>query len=604
MRTSNALHAGWRRRAGELLAAVATLLAAPAAHAGCTLGKIAELPVTMTTLEPVVPAGVNGADALFVADSGAFFSMITPAAAAQLHLQLRAAPPNLRLSGVGGVADPSLTTVKRFKLAGAEIPDIDFLVAGGDTGAATVGLIGQNVLGMADVEYDLEHGAIRLMRAHGCGRTNLAYWAGAKPYSVVRLAWLQGPAKFTVVTVKVNGADVRALLDSGANLSSLSLDAARRAGIRTDGPGVEPAGVARGIGRRAVHTWIAPVQSFKIGDEEIKNTHLRISELDFRDADMLLGADFLLSHRVFVANSQNEMFFTYDGGPVFNLEKATYQDASGPPPVVGPQPGPSGQAPETPTDADGFARRAAVYASRREYAAAAADYDKAVALAPDRAELFHRRALVREAMGQPFLAMADLDADLKLQPHDVQAHMMRAELRLRGHDEEGVKTDLDAVAADAAQQADARLRAGELYAAVDAFGPAIDQYDLWIASHADDSRVGEARERRCWARAFANRDLDRAMDDCNAAIHLLSNAPSPHAGRAMVELRKGDAAHALGEFDLALKARPKVAWWLYGRGLAELRLGKEADGRADLAAATAASPRLADQAKALGLSPP
>jgi hypothetical protein len=50
-----------------------------AAVAACKIGKLAELPVTMTGLKPLVHAGINGTDALFLADSGAFFSLITPA---------------------------------------------------------------------------------------------------------------------------------------------------------------------------------------------------------------------------------------------------------------------------------------------------------------------------------------------------------------------------------------------------------------------------------------------------------------------------------------------------------------------------------------------
>ena len=39
---------------------------------------------------------------------------------------------------------------------------------------------------------------------------------------------------------------------------------------------------------------------------------------------MLLGYDFLRSHRVLVAHSQHRIYFTYSGGPVF---------ARAPPPV-------------------------------------------------------------------------------------------------------------------------------------------------------------------------------------------------------------------------------------------------------------------------------
>jgi hypothetical protein len=37
--------------------------------------------------------------------------------------------------------------------------------------------------------------------------------------------------------------------------------------------------------------------------------------------DMVLGADFFLTHRIYVANNQQKMYFTYNGGPVFDLSR-------------------------------------------------------------------------------------------------------------------------------------------------------------------------------------------------------------------------------------------------------------------------------------------
>ena len=34
---------------------------------------------------------------------------------------------------------------------------------------------------------------------------------------------------------------------------------------------------------------------------------------------MLAGADFFLSHRMFVSSTQHKLYFTYNGGPVFKL---------------------------------------------------------------------------------------------------------------------------------------------------------------------------------------------------------------------------------------------------------------------------------------------
>jgi len=68
-------------------------------------------------------------------------------------------------------------------------------------------------------------------------------------------------------------------------------------------------------------TWIAPISSFKIGGEEIHDTRLRIGDIG-PDADMLLGADFFLAHHIYVSNRQDKLYFTYNGGPVFNLSQS------------------------------------------------------------------------------------------------------------------------------------------------------------------------------------------------------------------------------------------------------------------------------------------
>src|SRR5271170_4370135 len=94
-----------------LIVAVAILclsVSAGGAFAACNLGKLVELPVTMMGLRPMITAQINGADAQFIADSGAFYSMITPASAAEFKLNTTAAPWGLRVTGLGGSADVSV----------------------------------------------------------------------------------------------------------------------------------------------------------------------------------------------------------------------------------------------------------------------------------------------------------------------------------------------------------------------------------------------------------------------------------------------------------------------------------------------------------------
>ena len=61
------------------------------------------------------------------------------------------------------------------------------MVVGNDLGSA-VGLLGQNVFRLADTEYDLANGAIRIMRPGSeCKSVGLAYWAAGAPYSQIDL---------------------------------------------------------------------------------------------------------------------------------------------------------------------------------------------------------------------------------------------------------------------------------------------------------------------------------------------------------------------------------------------------------------------------------
>ena len=316
--------------------------ASQSALASCRLAKIVELPVTMSGLQPMVAAQINGVDQMFIVDSGAFFSMISRPKAAELKLSLMPLQ-NMRLEGVGGEETPSETTVRAFTLVKVPLKDVEFIVAGGGLGDAA-GLLGQNVLGLADVEYDLGGGAVRLMLPKDCENASLAYW-NQDQYSVIPISKPDETNPHTAGQVLVNGVKIPVLFDTGAGMSMMSLHAAARLGITPNSPGVVPAGETFGIGRGTVRTWIAPIASLQIGDEQINNTKVRIGDMDLGEADMLLGADFFLSHRVLVANSQSKLYFTYNGGPVFNLSGATELktaagDAAKPSPVagVGPEP--------------------------------------------------------------------------------------------------------------------------------------------------------------------------------------------------------------------------------------------------------------------------
>jgi tetratricopeptide (TPR) repeat protein/predicted aspartyl protease len=612
--------------------------------AECKIGKIAELPVTMDGLRPMITAQINGVDAQFIADSGAFYSMLSPASAAEL--KLRMLPSHIEIRGITGSTGASIATVKEFTLAGVPIHNVEFIVGGSQPGRA-VGLIGQNVFRLADVEYDLAHGAIRLLKAIDCEKNTLAYWAtqSGQAYSVMEIAWATEAAPHTAGTALLNGVRIHVLFDTGSAFSTLSLRAAERAGMTPDGAGVVKAGLIGGLGARSVQTWIGPVASFKIGDEEVKQTKLRFGDVSLPGTDMLIGTDFFLSHRIYVATSQRKVYFTYNGGPVFNLAAgpstaqaratapgggAAQPEAAGAAAVlaggaaatVGGPAGPAASAEpaasqndappalpsEEPTDAAGFSRRGQAYAARRDFAHAIEDLTRACELAPMEAEYFYQRAEARLGNRQPALASADLDQSIALKPDYVPALVARAGLRLNRRDATGdaggdVLADLDKVNVTVAKEADVRLALGNLYARAGSLEQAIEQYDKWLDAHLQEIRTPEALASRCRARAMLGQNLDKALTDCNRAIKDRPQAVVYLDARGLTYLRLGQYDKALKDYDAVLASLPRHPWALYGRGLVALHDGKTAQGNADIAASKSIDPRVAQEAAKRGLTP-
>ena len=574
-----------------LAAAVLALLPAPAL-AKCGLTQLAELKVTMDGRVPMVDTALNGKATRLVLDSGAFYSIISPAAAAELGLRVVEAPDGFSIRTTAGERNMRLTTVKDFALAGATFHNVQFIVA--DLGIGASGVLGQNVLGLADVEYDLGHGVARLMRPDDCQNSPLAYWATGKPIAVLDLAPRTPEQRLTTANVLVNGTTIRAAFDTGAQTSVLSLGAAARSGVTPDSPGVVAAGFANGVGSRGTRTWVAPFASLKFGDgEEIRRIKLRIGQSDLAGADMLIGADFFLSHHIYVSNRQHRMYFTYDGGPIFDL---TAHQA--PPDAAAATPDDPGQ----PRDAEGYGRRGAAFVARQQYDRAIADFTRAMELAPGDARYPFQRAMARFAAKDRAPGIADIDKALALDPNAIDAHIVRGSLRAGDGDIAGAREDADAADRLATPASDRHLDLADLYTQLDAFDRVVAQYDLWLRAHPTDGRRVFALNGRCWARAQSGRDLDKALDDCNEAVRLHPEMAGILDSRGMVQLRLGNLDRAIADYDAALAKNPNIAWSLYGRGLAKQRKGLKDEGAADIAAAVKLDAKLPERAKKLGIT--
>lgn len=564
-----------RRAANAVVVALLALALPTIARAGCQVESL-ELPVKMVGSRAVATVGINGTPVPMTVDSGAFFSILTDAAAEELKLTLRR-DPRLRVEGLTGKVDVHTTIVDKLSLLRGDIDKVQFVVGGNDPGAGTMGLIGRNILSFTDAEYDLAHGVIRLLFPNNdCGKANMAYWAGSSPVTEIDLmsndhnelpeirAW-----------ARLNGIDVTAVFDTGAT-TVVSARAATRAGVAE--ADLKPAGSIHGAGAGRADSWTANFDKFELGGEVIRNNRLHVAEFHGWDADMLLGIDFFLSHRIYVSKKQSKMFFTYNGGPVFALDRSD-----------GASPSLEADAAQ-PATADAFARRGAASAARLDYESALADLDKSCELEPTVAAFFAQRGAIHAVMSHPAKAQEDFDKALQLDPTDAEARFDRAALRMAAKDRDGAKADLAILDEALPPRAQMRRPMASLYLELGEPVQSIAHLNQWLSAHPKEATRDSALNSRCWSRVMLGAELDQALDDCNNAVDSDPKNSAFLDSRGWVYLRMGRYDKALSDFDRSLEYQHESASSLYGRGLAKTRLGDAAQGSADLAAARKVKP--------------
>jgi predicted aspartyl protease len=327
-------------RAVNFRAAVAAWIAAALAStmvvdgvraAECRMLQVGELPVRLAQNKLIVDGEINGQKIGVALDTGTTRTFLLRSSAERLglrHDQVR----GLRMFGIGGETNVESALVNEFKIGQASRTGWRMLVEDEHPLRDIDLFLGDDFFNTIDIEFDLAYRSVRLFQTKDCEGVSLAYWARDSA-SQVEIEPVDPARPQIVLTVRIDGQPVHALLDSGAAISLLDKPAAMRLGVTTETSGVVRVGRSMGLGTKVVEYWVGPFKSFAIGDETIKDPLIVFGDV-FKNASytapgsyvrrriagtaaMLLGADFLISHRVLVAHSQRKMYFTYSGGTLF-----------------------------------------------------------------------------------------------------------------------------------------------------------------------------------------------------------------------------------------------------------------------------------------------
>jgi predicted aspartyl protease len=316
-----------------VVAGVSIACGVPAAAAAgkCQLVRVAQWPIRIDHDHLLIDGAINGQKIGVMLDTGTMRTMILRSAALRLNLP-RQTVAGARLFGAGGETDAESAFVEEIRIGDASRKAWNMAVAGEhDFGGIVDVVLGEDFFSRFDVEFDIPRGTVTLFQPKDCEARSLAYWAkdGGR---VVDIEPIDESRPQIVLTVNVNGHAVRALLDSGASTSVVNKNHAFDAGVTPQTPGVVAVADPSARGKRP-DLWVGPFATVAIGDELIRDTSLAFTDMYASPTytpiggylpknsnelkPMLLGVDFLRTHRVLVSHSQRRMYFTYAGGIVF-----------------------------------------------------------------------------------------------------------------------------------------------------------------------------------------------------------------------------------------------------------------------------------------------
>ncbi len=297
----------------RLLGVLATVFlaacGAPGGITGATCGirPFAEVPVRVVQNVPLVDAVMNGAAVTLILDSGADRTVLTNEAARRVGLVFDQRDIR-RGAGAGGVVSSFAARVRRFELAGLSIPDHPVLATphplSGPQGERVDGLLPALVLSAFDVDLDMPGRKMTLYGGAVCGDTAIPAWA--EPAVTVPADFTAGPR--VILRVRAGTAELRALLDTGAQNTVASARAAGSAGLTPADIAAGAPVTVRGVGPQPVAAHLVRLPELAIGPERGRNVPVIVTDSGLDKFDMILGMDYLGSRRLWLSYARRQVF--------------------------------------------------------------------------------------------------------------------------------------------------------------------------------------------------------------------------------------------------------------------------------------------------------
>jgi predicted aspartyl protease len=298
---------------GRIALGFLALLWPALASAACVVQQHANVKLQIVGTVVLVPVVVNGISGSFILDTGAALTVVTPDAVGHFGLALDEWTATTML-GIGGVERRRNANPRSVELGGVALHrrslarDATLRVATLPRtmvgGRQVDGLLGRDFLSLFDLDVDFPRQTLTLYEVDGCAGRFLPW---TEPYLSVTV---DNPTESAlVVPLTVDGVTLRALLDSGASQSLVSRSGMARLQLGLEQLQGDPSQIVSGAGPHTVTMWQHKFHDFQIGSESFANPVFLVASIPLPlNGDMLLGADWLLGHRVWISYATKQLF--------------------------------------------------------------------------------------------------------------------------------------------------------------------------------------------------------------------------------------------------------------------------------------------------------
>ena len=289
-----------------MFAATAT---AAVAEDDCRLQLAATLPMDLHDGQITVPAAMGDTPLKLFIDTGASLSVVRESLARQLGLKYDMMKNHSRFSFFGGVDIHRYSVVNGFtlgKLKGDGVT-LAWLPDDARQGWPQDGLIGANILGMYDLDFDFAKATLRLFAPHRCpGR--VVYWTqDESQIAKLPIEWHGGDI---TVPVEIEGHKVDARLDTGANETVMDEESYMSTfGLTPTSPGMQVVPNRNDPYPEYLYTF----KELKFQGVTVRNARVRFVSDKYSHAgfyNMLIGTDILMQLHLYIAYQQRLLIVT------------------------------------------------------------------------------------------------------------------------------------------------------------------------------------------------------------------------------------------------------------------------------------------------------